>query len=250
MKNFIAKKKIAFFTTGILFIFVLWYILFLTIKNDAVIPSVSASLKALGSLGAARRTYLIILKTILRLFVCLGVSFIISLLLAIFAIKFKSFRVFISPLISLFKTLPIVVIIILLILIFKRDKAFYFIVGIVIIPLLYEAIYAGMNNIDTAILEDIKTISNTNIKVIMQLYLPLSWPYILTGLLQAFGLGLKVLVMAEYISQPRDSIGAEILFYNNNVMMEYVYAWSIILVLFVLIIELTIKLLNKKLKLT
>jgi ABC-type nitrate/sulfonate/bicarbonate transport system permease component len=83
--------------------------------------------------------------------------------------------------------------------------------------------------------------------VIKDIYLPLTFPHILTSLLQSFGLGLKVLVMAEFISNASPSIGNEIIYYKNDLgEMSYVYAWSIILVLFVLIIDFIINILKKK----
>ena len=53
--------------------------------------------------------------------------------------------------------------------------------------------------------------------------------------------------MAEFISNASPSIGNEIIYYKNDLgEMSYVYAWSIILVLFVLIIDLVINILKKR----
>ena len=47
------------------------------------------------------------------------------------------------------------------------------------------------------------------------------------------GLGLKVLVMAEYLALPDNSIGREIFSYKEHaIAMEYVFAWGIILIIF------------------
>ena len=91
--------------------------------------------------------------------------------------------------------------------------------------------------VDSNIKDEVKMLSNTNFKVIKSVYLPMVFPYLLTSLIQSFGLGLKVMVMAEYISQPKYSIGSELVIYKNETMMEYVYAWSIILILVVIIVE-------------
>ncbi len=77
--------------------------------------------------------------------------------------------------------------------------------------------------------------------------MPLTLPYIFTALLQSFGLGLKVLVMAEFISNAKHSIGYEIMLYKDHFNdMSYVYAWSIILIIFVLAVDYVVNIVHKK----
>jgi ABC-type nitrate/sulfonate/bicarbonate transport system permease component len=175
------------------------------------------------------------------------ICFLIGVLLAI--LSYLSYRVeaFLKPVITLIKTLPIAVIIILLLIVFTREYAPLFIVGVIVFPLIYTATLSGLENIDSFILDEVKMLSNSNIYIIKDIYLPLIYPYMLTSIIQSFGLGLKVLVMAEYLSQPKYSIGNELVFYKDlSVSMEYVYAWSIILVLFVLFFEFLLSQITKK----
>ena len=205
--------------------------------------------KTLGNLLIDKTTYKILGMSLLRLLICLSISFVVALVLAILAIRFKYVKYFFSPNIGLIKTLPMVVIIVLLLVIFNKAIAIYVISSFVMLPILYEGIVAGFNNIDKEALEDIKTVSNFNLLIASKIYIPLSTPFILTALLQSFGLGLKVSVMAEYISLPNDSIGKELYFHKNySFEMEYVVAWSIILVIVVLLVEGIIKYTNYKFK--
>ena len=176
----------------------------------------------------------------------MGVSLILGILLAGLSKISYHFKAFIKPLMSLLKTLPIAVLIILLIIMFS-DNALYYIVGVVILPIIYEATINGLDSIDQNIVDEVKMLSNTNFTVIKNIYLPLTAPFVLTSLIQSFGLGLKVLVMAEFISNTRNSIGYEIILYRDDYNdMSYVYAWSIILILFVLVIDFIIDILKKK----
>ena len=53
--------------------------------------------------------------------------------------------------------------------------------------------------------------------------------------------------MAEFISNTKNSIGYEILYYKDFANeMSFVYAWSIILILFVLIIDSVINIIKSK----
>ena len=131
---------------------------------------------------------------------------------------------------------------------FTREYAPLYVVGVVAFPLIYTISLSGFESIDSYIKDEVRLLTNNNVQVVGKIYLPLSFPYLLTAIVQSFGLGLKVLVMAEYLSQPKYSIGNEIVFYKDiAVSMEYVYAWSIILIIFVLLFEFLISGITKKL---
>ena len=92
-----------------------------------------------------------------------------------------------------------------------------------------------------------KSLAEGNFEVVKKVYLPLTLPYVFTALLQSFGLGLKVLVMAEFISNAKHSIGYEIMLYKDHYNdMSYVYAWSIILIIFVLVVDYFVNIVHKR----
>lgn len=244
--NSIVKNKNTYYVLGILFVFVLWSIAEAYFNNDFILPGIGQTFSSLLELLQDGHTYFILGHTFLRIVLSVSICFILGLVLAILSKISIQFKSFLKPIISLLKTLPVAVIIILL-LFMLEENAFYYIVGLVMFPIIYEGILNGLESIDKSMLEEVKLFSNTNFMVVKDIFLPLTLPHILTSLLQSFGLGLKVLVMAEFISNAKHSIGNEIIYYKNDLgEMSYVYAWSIILVLFVLIIDLVINILKKK----
>lgn len=245
MKNSIVKK--GYFTLGILLIFVIWIIGEAIIDNSYVVPSIKDTFIAFLELFTKVHTYKVLGYTLLRLVLSISVCFLLGMLLAILSYHFERFKWFIKPLITLFKTLPIAVIIILLWIIFNKEYAPYYIVGVVVLPVVYEAILIGLENINTDILDEVKLSTGVTPRVLFSVHLPIIFPAILTSIIQSVGLGLKVLVMAEFICQPNYSIGNEFVYYKEVAMeMEYLYAWSIILILFVLSVELLISYISKK----
>ena len=160
-------------------------------------------------------------------------------------ISFK-FKAFVKPLFTLLKTLPVAVVVVLL-LVVLNENALYYIVAVVVLPIIFEATINALDSIDKNIIEEVKMDSTVTPYVIRKIYLPLTLPYIFTSLLQSFGLGLKVLVMAEFISNTKHSIGYEIMYYKDFANdMSYVYAWSIILIIFVIFVDSIINTLKKK----
>ena len=78
---------------------------------------------------------------------------------------FYRFKAFISPVMTLFKTLPIAVLIILL-LVMLNENALYYIVGVVILPLIFEATINGLEAIDGNIIDEVKMLSNINFTIV------------------------------------------------------------------------------------
>lgn len=242
----IVKNKNTYFILGILFIFVLWSIGEGYFKNDYIVPGVGQTFGSLLELLQDWHTYYVLGFTISRIVLSLSICFVIGVSLAIVSNLSYKFKSFIKPIVVLLKTLPVAVVIILLLFIFDSDSLYY-IVGVVVFPIIYEGTLNGFESIDKNIIEEIKMDSGVNFMVLKDIYLPLTLPHILTSLLQSFGLGLKALVMAEFISNAKPSIGNEIIYYKNYLgEMSYVFAWSIILVLFVLGIDFVINILKKK----
>lgn len=241
MKSFIVKNKVVYFILGILFIFLLWTLGNNYFNNDYILPSVSQTFTAFLNLLSKGKTYVILGYTLSRLFISIVACFILGVLLASLSKISSKFKAFIKPLMIMFKTLPVMVVIILL-LVMLEEASLYYIVGVVVLPLIYEATINGLDAIDLHIIDEVKMVSNINFTVVKDVYLPLTLPYIITSLLQSVGLGLKVLIMAEFISNTNNSIGYQIILYMNSYKeMSYVYAWGIILVIFIIVIDLLIK---------
>ena len=246
MIHSIVKSKKTYFILGILFVFVLWEFGRLYFNNDYIVPSINQTVSSLINLFSDGYTYKVLLYTFFRLFISVFVCLLIALILAFVSKISNCFKVFIRPIIALCKTLPIAVVIILL-LVMLKEHSIYFIVGVVVFPMIYEAAINGLDSIDKNIIDEVKMLSDVNIEVVKKIYFPLTYPYVFTALLQSFGLGLKVLVMAEFISNAKHSIGYEIMLYKDHFNdMSYVYAWSIILIIFVLIVDYFVNMAHKK----
>ena len=240
MKNSIVKNcylNRSFYLLGILAIFGIWHLGFLSFDNDFIIPSISQTIDSLKELLADSYTYKVLGYTLSRLFISISICFVLGIILASLSKMFNPFKSFVKPIITLLKTLPIAVVIVLL-LVLLTQNSLYYIVGVVVLPIIYEATINGLDSIDSNIVDAVKLDSNLNAEVVGKIYLPLTLPYIFTSLLQSVGLGLKVLVMAEFISNTKHSIGYEIMFYKDFANeMSFVYAWSIILVIFVILVD-------------
>ncbi len=246
MKTFITKNtNKLFYTLGFVFLLLIWIILSITYNNNVILPGPVDTLKALFKLVITLNTYKVLFSTLLRLFISLIISFILSFILALLSFWKEELKQFIRPFILILKTLPVASIIVIMIIFVGHNMSPYYITSFVTIPIMFEGILNGLTGIDKGIIDELKTQTNTNSLVIKEVYIPIIRKDINTSLLQSFGLGLKVMVMAEFITQPFNSIGRELIDMKNNLEYAFVFAWSIILILIVILFEFLINK-NKK----
>lgn len=247
MKTSIIKKysKNIYYFLGIFAIVVIWFLLSKIINNQGILPSLGNVFVKLKDLLIEANTYGMILSTVLKIVLALAISFLVSVILALLSLINYRIENFIRPSITLMRTVPVVSIAMIVLIIFFRQNVRYLgtiiIAALVIIPILYEGILTGFKTINSNVIDDTKLISNFNFTVFWNVYLPLAMPNIVTSIVQSFGLGLKVLVMSEVIVNPNNSIGKAIgeeATYGN---MDSVLAWTIILIVIVLIFDYFLK---------
>ncbi len=246
MKKFITKINFWLFG-GILFILLVWFFASRIVDNSIVIPKISEVLQALGSLLQTKQTYVVIFNTISRLILTVSISFVLALFCSILAGSITRVKDFLKPIMTLMRTTPVAAVIIILLMIFGNIKSPYIITSLVILPIMYEGILVSFENIDQGIIDEVKMLSNLNFRVAKEVYLPIVTPQILSTLVATIGLGLKVMVMSEFIAQPNNTIGYVMLQEKNFLEMDYVFAWTIILVVFVLLVEELLKIIKTKL---
>ncbi|HKM29288.1 MAG TPA: ABC transporter permease subunit [Bacilli bacterium] len=246
MKKFITKINF-WLLGGIIFIIVGWLLSAYLVDNSIVIPKISEVLASLGEMLQKKKTYLVIFNTASRLIITVALSFVIALLLSIISATLSGVKEFLKPLMTLMRTIPVAAIIIILLMIFGNIKSPYIITGLVILPIMYEGILVSFETIDQGIIDEVKMLSRLNFRVAKDIYIPIITPQILSTLVATIGLGLKVMVMAEFIAQPNDTIGYMMLQEKNFLEMANVFAWTIILIIFVLIVEQVLKIIKIKL---
>ena len=144
------------------------------------------------------------------------------------------------------RSTPVASVILILILLVGTKYAPLFIALLVIIPIAYENIYVAFKNIDDELIDETRLVSNIDLKIVFTVFIPVSIDYLISSLLTCFGLALKVLVMSEVLTQGNMTIGGNIQLAKATIDITRVFSWSIILVIIVLIVELFIKKIEKK----
>ncbi len=221
-------------------VFVVWLVASSLINQPLLLPSPVHVLRALGSIFTTKDSIQAILASLLRLIISGLLSFITGVLLGIGAYTNPLFKRIINPIITLFRTIPVVSIIVILLILLGIRFAPLMITFLMLVPLSYQAVLEGLSNIDSE-LKDVYLLEDNHLwKMIWYCYFPLIAGYLKTAILQSGGLGIKVLVMAEYLAQTPISIGARLYLERVFLRYDYVFAWTILLVILALLFEFAI----------
>lgn len=241
------KTLISIFTTTltIFIIFIGWIILSDVKNNQLIFPGVkqiflkfeniftSAGLKAFGF-------------SLYRLLISIAFSFLVSFLVMLLYIVKKWTFGFFSPIVKIMRSVPFVSFSIFVLLIFGNKSSPYIIATLVIMPIVIDGLKSGIDSIDKNLTDDLALLDIGIWKKIFQVYLPILLPNIITLVLQTFGLGFKVMVMGEYLSQTPISIGKELYNAKSYLEMDLLIAWTIVIVVITSIVEFFVNLFNNK----
>ena len=85
-------------------------------------------------------------------------------------------------------------------------------------------------------------------KKFIYVYIPVCVPFIVTTLLQSFGLGLKVMIMSEFMSQVDNTVGGALFNIKYNYDYAYLLGWLVIIITIVSIIDMLIRIISKRSK--
>lgn len=242
-------KKIIYACITIVIILGIWEI-YASIRNEpAIFPHITSIVKSFFGLFAFSNLK-VLGVTLLRITVSVAISFVIALLIGLLYIWKKDTIYFFRPVISIMKTIPLAVISVFFWIIFNGGTAPYVITTLVIVPISVEGVITAIDGIDKVLIEDLKMINTNMFKSLIYVYIPLIKDYLIMVFLQTFGLGLKAMVMGEFICQTKNSVGKIISITKSGVGyddgMSELIAWGILLVIIVVLIENIIKLIVKK----
>lgn len=242
-------RKTLYSLITIVLLLIIWSAVAAAKNEPLLFPHLLDILKSFGSLFKIT-TLSTIGLTFMRLIISVIITFIIAFMITFLYVWRPNTLAFFRPIISLMKTTPLAILSIFLFIIFDRNISPYLICGLVILPLAIEGMITAIDNIDPVLKDDLLLNCVNPFKTMYYVYIPLIKEYLVMVFLQIFGLGLKVLVMGEFICQTKNSIGASLFASKSSLDMANLLAWGVLLVLIVVIIEAIIKLINKRLQQT
>lgn len=256
LKRLNDKYRVLIYTLlGVLCLFLFWWLLSLLAKSkgaSTLFPGPEVVIPIAFNMLKTKEIYEAIGGTLLRLAFAMLIGISAGLVFGILGGLFKSYRAFIKPFIITLRTIPTASVIFILIVLIEKEFASSIIVFLITFPILYEAVSTGIANIDKSIIDAVKIDGASTFKATFKIYLPLSTPYILLGVIQSLGLGMKVSIMAEILSGSHyndlPGIGQLLYLYSISLEADNILAVSLIAIFLVGLIEIALYFAKKKCK--
>ena len=248
---------------GIFLILAAWYGIsfFLKRSGNMVFPypheAISKAITFLFLPNEARKSWVAIGWTMLRLFIGFGVSYLLGALFGTLSACSWKLENILKPWIVLNRTIPTAAAVLLLIGIFftpKTRNAITFIpcilVFMVAFPLIYESVLKGLKNDSNELLEALDLECGRNSPyAIAFIRWPDAAPYVHLGCIQSFGLSVKVLIMSEILcasSNSKPSLGGLISNSQINGEVENIIPYSLIALSMVGLVDILLMMVNQK----
>lgn len=210
-------------------------------NSEFILPSPESTLISVLKIFTAKHFVYIVGSTILRGIIGLFFSFILGILLGIFAGINNTFNAFLKPLLVTIRSIPVISIILLALIWFQVDMVPVFIAFLTMFPIICTNVIDGIRNVDRDLLEMSRIYKINQAKIIKEVYLPAITPFIFSGASSAMGFGWRAIIIGEVLSQPQFGIGTLIQTAQTYLLVNEVIAWTIIAIIISYIFEVVIR---------
>ncbi|MEW6660971.1 MAG: ABC transporter permease [Bacillota bacterium] len=227
MQNSTIKTQLIKLAPFVFFIFV-WKTAAVVVSSEIILPSPEKTLASLSALLQTKGFWSSVIATITRGLAGFLLSLGMGLLVGLVAGLNKTANILLQPFIILCRSTPLMSIILIALIWFKTEHVPIFVSFLISFPIICGNVIEGVKNVDSKLVEMAFIHKVKKIRVFFEVYLPSLVPYLLAGISNAMGIGWKVVIAAEVLSQPRFGIGTRLQFERINLETAAVFAWTIV----------------------
>lgn len=203
---------------GILFVIAVWEII-ASSTGEKFLPEFFSCFMSMILLFGDANAMVSLGYSLLRLLISLIISFLLGVFFGVLAGYFDILARTLFPLIAMLRAIPTIAVIFLLA-VYVPHFSLY-VVSLVLFPVIYQASLEGSSSVYHQYERDFMLRGRYRLDNIAKVVLPLSTDYILLGLIQGVGLGIKVEIMAETFSYKADYYGLGKKIYQCYASVEY-----------------------------
>ncbi len=238
-------KNIVYGILGVLLLIVLWEVISFS-TNHLFLPEFFICLGKAFSLFGNAFTMVSLGYSILRMLISVCISAVLGIILGVVAGYYDGLAKILSPLIVVLRSIPTIALVLLLI-VYVPNFSIY-VVSLVAFPIIYEAVLEGSRGVYAQYENDFLLFGKHYLSNLVRVVFPLCSGYIFLGLIQGVGLGLKVEIMAEIISQKSNFMGIGPLIQQAYIDVDYKLMMSYVLLILIVsfIFDIGLRFLSKK----
>lgn len=186
--------------------------------QSLLLPSPLETGRALAALVRQGRFWLAVGASVLRILSGFALGVAIGVLLAALTSRFRWWRDFFAPFLSVVKATPVASFIMLALVWLRVDGVPVFATFLIVLPVIWANIAEGLGAIDPALLEMARAYQMPRGKRLSHIVWPTVRPYARAAVTMGMGMAWKAGVAAEVIATPRQSLGAYL--YNAKIYLD------------------------------
>ncbi len=239
-------KKIVITLAVTAFWILVWEIASRIVSRDnelmlLILPSPVTVFKKWLAIGFTKPYLTAVFSSLVRIISGFALGVISGILLGIITHCFNIADLIFSPIIKMIRAVPVVAISILLFLFFKSNTLPVCIVCLMVMPVIWQTVYDGLNTPNKKLIEMSKVFNLSRAKTFFYIKVPGITYSLISSSVNALGLAWKSGVAAEVICLPKNSLGALLWQNKGNVDFAEVYAVSLTVVVLSITIEFILK---------
>ncbi len=200
-------------------------------NSPLLLPAPWTVLRRLGQLLAQSAFWSTVGTTLLRILCGAASGILLGVLTALLTSRFRAADALLRPLLTVIKTTPVASFIILLLIWVGRDVLPGVIVVLMVLPVTWANVCAGIASLDPELREMAKVFGFSRLRCFRRLWLPTVLPHFLAACRSALGLGWKAGVAAEVLTVPLRSVGRMLYESKLNLETADLFAWTVTVIL-------------------
>ncbi len=228
------KKKTGFYNAAaVIFWLLIWELAAVIVGSELILPSpLSVAAALLKLLADPSGEY--ILSTLVsagRITVGFLTGAAAGIILGLITGFSPLAEILLKPLRNVIRATPVASIIVLLLLWLKRSVTPIAVCLLIVTPVVWSAVTAGLAAADRKLMEMADVFSFSRLDKLRFIYLPQAAASLKAGLISSLGLAFKSAIAAEVLATPALSIGKNI--YEAKIYLEtpQLFAWTVLVVL-------------------
>ena len=230
-------KNIRKIVIPLMFWLAVWTLASLAVGKELFLPSPFRVGESLLALAQTAGFWLSVGATLGRVFLGLAWGALMGTALAFLTHFSRWADRLISPAVRVVRATPVVSFILLVYLWVPRWAVPWVIAGLMVLPVVWGSLSAGLSNLDEKLLEFAHAYRFSKAKTLRLVYLPALRSHFSAGLLTAFGLAWKSGVAAEVICPPVQAVGSRLQQAKLGLETADLFAWTLTIIVLSLVLE-------------
>lgn len=223
----------------------IWQLLSMLFDSSLLLPAPKDTAAAIVSILKTASGWLSIGATVLRILCGFCLGCVIGVLLAVLTAKVRVLAWLLQPLRTVIKTTPITSFALILLIALVSDLVPVAVSAIVVVPMIWRTTEEAIIGLDPK-LSEMGKVFLSPLKQLRYVSLPQILPQFFATASTALGFAWKAVITAEILSLPKKGIGNQM--YLDKVYLDTadLFAWTLLVIVFSVVIESLVGLLLKK----